>query len=329
MESRLLSQNSVPAAGSSAALLQLYYFLKPAIPRRLQIMLRNHQAKSLSRRHNDSWPISASSAAPPPYWNGWKDQKQFALILTHDVESQKGYRDLFKLMQIDKEMGFASAFNLVPEKRYVINEEDLQQIKENGFEIGVHGLCHDGKLLQSENTFIKRAEKINHYLEKWEACGFRAPAMHHDLELFKRLHIHYDSSTFDTDPYEPQPDGVNTIFPFYIPDEAGSIAYWELPYTLPQDSTLFIILRKKNIGIWTQKLDWIAENGGMALLNVHPDYINFNGGSPSYKTYPASCYRRFLAHIRHKYAEKYWNPLPRDMVAYLNQTYGASVERAD
>ena len=328
MESRPLLPNSIPAAGSPAALLHLYYFLKPAIPRRLQIKLRNHQAKSISRRCREFWPISASAAAPPPYWEGWKDQKQFALILTHDVDTQRGYRNLFQLMQIDREMGFVSAFNFVPEKRYVVYEKDLQKIKESGFEIGVHGLCHDGKLLQSESTFNKRAKKINHYLEKWGACGFRAPAMHHDLELFKRLDIRYDASTFDTDPYEPQSDGANTIFPFYIPDDYGKIAYWELPYSLPQDSTLFIILRQKNIDIWTQKLDWIAENGGMALLNVHPDYINFNGGSPSYETYPAGYYRSFLAHIRHKYAGKYWNPLPKDMVAYLTQTYGSPVERA-
>ena len=327
MESRQLSQNSGHAVGPSP-FLQLYYFLKPAIPRRLQIKLRNFQARSIRGRYADAWPISASSAAPPPYWSGWKDQKQFALILTHDVDTQKGYRNLFKLLQIDKEMGFVSAFNFVPEKRYPIDEEDLQKIKENGFEIGVHGLCHDGKLLRSEAAFLKRAEKINHYLEKWEACGFRAPAMHHDLELFKHLHIRYDASTFDTDPYEPQSDGVNTIFPFYVTDKSGSIAYWELPYTLPQDSTLFIILREKDIGIWTQKLDWIAEKGGMALLNVHPDYMCFNGHGPSYETYPASYYRSFLGHIRRKYADKYWNPVPRDMVPFLDQTYGSPVERA-
>ncbi len=327
MESRQLSQNSGQAAGPSS-FLKLYYFIKPAIPRRLQIKLRNYQAKSISSRYSNSWPISASSATPPPYWNGWKDQKQFALILTHDVDTQKGYRNLFRLMQIDREMGFASAFNFVPEKRYPINEEDLQKIKENGFEIGVHGLCHDGKLLRSESTFFKRVEKINHYIEKWGACGFRAPAMHHDLQLFKHLHIRYDASTFDTDPYEPQSDGVNTIFPFYVSEDSGKIAYWELPYTLAQDSTLFIILREKDIGVWTRKLDWIAENGGMALLNVHPDYMCFNGGRPSYETYPAGHYRSFLTHIRQKYAGKYWNPVPKDMVTYLDQTYGPPVERA-
>ena len=53
--------------------------------------------------------------------------------------------------------------------------------------------------------------------------------------------------------------------------------YVELPYTLPQDSTLFLLLREKTNGIWKTKLDWIAQHGGMALLNTHPDYMRFDG----------------------------------------------------
>ena len=41
---------------------------------------------------------------------------------------------------------------------------------------------------------------------------------------------------------------------------------------------LFILMKEKNIDIWKQKLDWISEHSGMALLNTHPDYMNFDGG---------------------------------------------------
>jgi hypothetical protein len=50
-----------------------------------------------------------------------------------------------------------------------------------------------------------------------------------------------------------------------------------LPYTLVQDFNLFKILREPNIDIWKRKLDWIAERGGMALINTHPDYMGFEG----------------------------------------------------
>ena len=38
--------------------------------------------------------------------------------------------------------------------------------------------------------------------------------MHHNLDWISELEIDYDMSTFDTDPFEPMPQGAGTIFPF-------------------------------------------------------------------------------------------------------------------
>ena len=57
---------------------------------------------------------------------------------------------------------------------------------------------------------------------------------------------------------------------------SSSEGYVELPYTLPQDSTLFLVLRETTPEIWMRKLDWIAEHGGMVLLDMHPDYMSFD-----------------------------------------------------
>ena len=60
------------------------------------------------------------------------------------------------------------------------------------------------------------------------------------------LKIEYDSSTFDTDPFEPQPEPVTTIFPFVVmkhPEVLSS--YVEIPYTLPQDFTLYVLMKEK------------------------------------------------------------------------------------
>ncbi len=300
--------------------LKFYYTVRPTIPRRLQILARRKFSEAVKYRNRSSWPISESAAAVPADWDGWKDGKQFALILTHDIENQKGYDKHRKLMEIEKEMGFVSLFNFVPE-RYRIDDRDLQDLKQEGFEVGVHGLHHDGKLLQSEKIFMQRARRINEYIRKWGACGFRAPSMHHDLELFKHLDIKYDLSTFDTDPFEPQSDGMNTIFPFYILKDRDKICYWELPYTLPQDNTLFIILQEKSAEIWIRKTDWIAQNKGMVLINVHPDYINFGSRNPGFEEYPVQYYRDFLSHIRERYDGMFWNPLPRELVSHLNEVY--------
>ena len=137
--------------------------------------------------------------------------------------------------------------------------------------------------------------------------------MYHNLEWIGELDIEYDSSTFDTDPFEPQPDGVSTIFPFWVLGNSTQKGYIELPYTLPQDHCLFVIMGEKNIDIWKKKLDWIAEQGGMALLITHPDYMSFEGKNPSTEEYPAEYYRHFLNYIQAKYKDSYWHALPRDV----------------
>jgi hypothetical protein len=144
-------------------------------------------------------------------------------------------------------MGFRSSFNFVPE-RYAVDPALRAELTAAGFEVGVHGLNHDGKLYSSKAEFDRRAVQINDYIREWGAVGFRSPAMHHNLEWLKALDIEYDASTFDTDPFEPQPDGVGTVFPFWVARDDGS-GYVELPYTLAQDFTLFVLMKEKGIDL--------------------------------------------------------------------------------
>ena len=136
-----------------------------------------------------------------------------------------------------------------------------------------------------------------------------------NLEWIQELAISYDSSTFDTDPFEPQPQGANTIFPFWVPGPNGG-GYVELPYTLAQDSTLFVILREQSPEIWRQKLRWIAARGGMAMINVHPDCTTFDGARPSRREFPGAIYRSFLTWVRQTYEGDYWPALPREVAAF-------------
>ena len=135
------------------------------------------------------------------------------------------------------------------------------------------------------------------------------------------LGITYDSSTFDTDPFEPQPEGVCTVFPFWIVNRHATKAFVELPYTLPQDLTLFVMLQEKTIEIWKRKLDWVAEKGGMALLITHPDYLCFGDKEPGLEEYPVRYYQELLEYIQDKYAGQYWQALPRKVVEYFASVY--------
>jgi hypothetical protein len=260
------------------------------------------------------WPIDPSASAAPPGWLGWPEGKQFAFVLTHDVEGQKGFDRIPQLVELSQKYGFRSSFNLVPKGEYQVDRQMLDFLDCSGFEAGVHGLEHDGKLYRSKRKFAAKAIQVHKVLENWGACGFRSPLMQHRLGWIHEFRCEYDASTFDVDPFEPQPDGMSTIFPFWVPGENNS-GFVELPYSLVQDFSLFKVLCETNIDIWKKKLDWVAEHGGMALLNTHPDYMCFEG-KPARDEYPVAYYEEFLAYAREKYHDAFWHALPREVAHY-------------
>jgi len=295
--------------------LEAYYTLKPIIPRRLQIAVRRQVALRKREKSREVWPIDSAAGKKPEGWPGWPEGKRFALVLTHDVETAKGVAKVRRLAELEMKLGFRSCFNFVPGD-YPVPRELREFLTGNGFEIGVHGYTHKkGNLFKSEGFFHEQALGINRFLKEWGAVGFRTPCMYHDLNLIPYLEIQYDSSTFDTDPFEPQPDGVGTIFPFWVPNRNGG-GLVELPSTMPQDCTLFIILKEKDTDIWKQKLDWIAGNGGLALLNIHPDYLLFDSRVPKFETYPAYFCEEFFSFISLHYENQYWQPLPKDLAKF-------------
>jgi hypothetical protein len=279
----------------------------------------------------NQWPILESAGNPPAEWAGWPAGSKFALVLTHDVEGQLGVDHSLRLANLESSLGFRSSFNFIPEGSYEIRKEFLGEFVQQGFEVGVHDLHHNGKLYRSKERFDIAAPRINHYLREWNAVGFRSGFMQRNLEWLHALNIRYDMSTFDTDPFEPQPDGAHTIFPFWVPGPSSTQhsgghhssiithqsrgGYVELPYTLPQDSTLFLLLKENDISIWKRKLDWIASHGGMALINVHPDYLSFDGFHRH--QYPSNLYREFLEYVRDRYEGSFCNLLPREVASLI------------
>lgn len=283
----------------------------------MQIALRRVQAKFTMRKCRHLWPIDGKCAGPPAGWPGWPQGKRFALILTHDVDTARGQERAGNLIDLEERLGFRSSFNFVP-LRYRVSPDLRQTLESNGFEVGVHGLYHDGKYYASKKIFLERALKINYYLKEWRAVGYRAPSMLHKLEWFHNFNIEYDASTFDTDPFEPNSRGVTSIFPFLVRTN-GSRGYVELPYTLPQDFTLFVLLQNRDITVWKRKLDWIAQRGGMALVNTHPDYMYFGRGKQGYEEYPSRYYGDFLTYVKEAYAGQYWHALPREAARFWSE----------
>lgn len=295
--------------------LGFYYSVKPMVPRKLQILIRRRATKLKLRHCLDTWPINPASGKPPKSWRGWPNGKRFALLLMHDVDTERGHAKCRHLMTLEMQMGFRSSFNFVPE-RYDVSAALRNELVRNGFEVGVHGLKHDGRLFLSRKAFDQRVPRINLYLKKWKSTGFTSPSMHRRLEWMHALEITHATSSFDTDPFEPQPYGVDTIFPFWVNGRPGNEGYVELPYTLPQDHCLFVLMRERDIDFWKMKLDWIAAHGGMALVNTHPDYMKFDDGPIGMEEYPKRFYEEFLGYVEEEYAGQYWHALPRDLAEF-------------
>ena len=296
-------------------------------------------AKRKVKKVSCLWPIDPKAGNPPPWWRGWPGGKRFAFVLTHDVETAAGQRKCWNLAHLEMDLGFRSSFNFVAEG-YRPDRELHSFLLENGFEIGIHGLRHSGNMFLPARRFFEEAPKINYYLKAWKAVGFRTPSMYRNFDLIHYLDILYDSSSFDTDPFEPYPEGLGTIFPVFISNSRDSLTlesqksgpsvdalqtsggFVELPYTLPQDHTLFLLLGEKDASIWKRKLRWIYEKGGMALLNVHPDYMRFDSTEKRRLTYSCELYKEFLEHVRSQYEGSFWHALPKEVATFVKEHLG-------
>ena len=292
-----------------------YYRLKPFVPRTLTRLLRRIQSPSARASFPLGWPIEdryarfqwevmrqlliVTGQQSMDHHALWPDGRRFAFVLTHDVETEAGQAHVRAVAALDESSGFRSSFNFVPE-RYRLDHELIAELRERGFEIGVHGLKHDGKLFNSHAEFMQRTEGINAHLKDLDAVGFRSPLTMRNPEWMQALEIEYDLSFFDADPYEPMPGGTMSIWPFILGH------FVELPYTLMQDCTLTAILGETTPRLWLEKVDFIERFQGMALLNSHPDYL--------YEPVSRKIYADFLQAMRLRGG--YWHALPREVASW-------------
>jgi hypothetical protein len=169
---------------------RLYYAIKPLLPPSARLAVRRWSALRKREEVRDIWPIAPGSERPPQGWPGWPEGRQFALVLTHDVEGASGLANVRKLMALEQRLGFRSSFNFIPEGgEYTATSALRGELVRNGFEVGVHDLYHDGKLFLTKNEFNRNAVRINQYLKDWGAAGFRSGFMLHNLNWIHELAV--------------------------------------------------------------------------------------------------------------------------------------------
>lgn len=295
--------------------LDTYYSVKPRLPRAVQLAARRAYARVQIKRRFPAWPIEtvlvdryhadlrAQLRRAPhgerPLVNFWPDGREFAFVLTHDVEGPAGIANIPRLLEVERRHAVVSAWNFVAEW-YPIPDGTFSMLRDAGCEIGLHGIRHDGKLFQSRANFEAELPRIHAYLRDWEVDGFRSPATGRNADWMHELGCLYDSSFPDTDPFEPQAGGCCSIHPFFFGDVV------ELPITLTQDHTLFEILRERSIARWVQKSSWIIANHGLINLIVHPDYV--------VDAQRLALYEKFLEFLGHQPMS--WHALPRDVARW-------------
>lgn len=285
-----------------------YYRIRKLIPISLRNRLQQARNSKCIQAAGPRWFIpeeleSFLNTLDEPVKSIWPNAAQFAFVVTHDVEEEEGFKRILHLADIEEKLGFRSSWNLVPHK-YPIDLGVVNELKNRGHEIAIHGYNHDGQLFFDKETFDSRVPKINSAVSRFGATGFRAPMVHRNLPWMQSLEVEYDSSCFDVDPFQAIPGGVQNIWPF----QYGRFV--ELPYTLHQDHTLFVTLKETSNRIWLEKLKFIRQHHGMALMLTHPDYLD----TPE----RLDLYRQFLTEVRD--GAEFWHVLPGELASWFMST---------
>lgn len=298
---------------------RLYYFVRSYLPDSARTVLQRAYFSNWRDLQFPAWPIDVTVDALHeqllrqfierngidriPFIWFWPDGAPSCLILTHDIETHAGRDFTSQLMNLDDAYDFKASFQVIPEKRYHVSDEFIQQIKARGFEINVHDLNHDGQLYRNRSEFLRRAAMINAYARKYNAEGFRAGAMYRNADWYDAFELSYDMSFPNVAHFEPKRGGCCTVMPYFI----GNIA--ELPLTTIQDYALFNILGDYSTALWKQQVAMIHARNGLISFLAHPDYL--------IEPRARAVYKELLGHLSQMVLrENIWAPLPSEVARW-------------
>jgi hypothetical protein len=308
-----------PGRLSHTLLRKAYYLLRPYMSVSVRKRLQKIHLRNWDQIPFPEWPVDftvdrvhrklmalqmrAHGVKRIPFIWFWPEQYESCLIITHDVEDTIGKEFCSQMMDMDESFGFRSSFQVVPEDRYSVPKEFLDQIANRGFEVNVHDLKHDGRLYAEYKEFLRRAERINQYGREFGACGFRSGILYRNADWYGALDFLYDMSIPNVAHLDPQRGGCCTVMPYFI----GKMI--EVPVTCTQDYTLFHILKEFSIDLWKRQIELIRSQNGLVSILVHPDYITESRPQQVYRTLLS-----YLAESRDKH--RVWAPLPRQVAEW-------------
>lgn len=320
--------HTADTGGLSEGALNAFYRVRRLIPRRAQLTARRMLIRRQGSPEFPRWPFDDSVArllelavrgallargeSELRFAWFWPEGKRAAAIFTHDVESAEGLRLAVEIADLEEERGLRSSFNVVGDW-YPVDRGILDELKGRGFEIGVHGVFHDRSMFASRENFEAQAPALAGAASDFGAVGFRSPATHRVVDWLEELPVAYDCTIPMSDPYEPQPGGCCSPWPFFLGDVV------ELPYTLPQDHTLFTLLRHRSPELWIEQLDRLERAHGLVQCLSHPD-PGYLGDADKRASYAA-----FLDAVAAR--DTLWTPLPREVAEWWRRRDTQDVPR--
>jgi peptidoglycan/xylan/chitin deacetylase (PgdA/CDA1 family) len=309
---------------------KLYYLFRPLTSRLMRKQIQRFHVRHWQEFRFPRWPVDttvenicerllllsmqAKGVGKVPFVWFWPRGARGCVAMTHDVESQAGMDFCSRLMDIDDSFGVKASFQVVPEERYRVSSEVIDEMRARGFEVGIHDLNHDGQLFEGKKEFSRRAAIVNRYAREYKAYGFRAAVLYRRPDWYDILDFSYDMSIPNVAHLDPQRGGCCTVMPYFI----GNIL--ELPLTTIQDYTLFHILNQRSIDLWKTQLDLIFNKNGLASFIIHPDYII----EPEMR----SVYSDLLTHITdQRSCDGIWLALPREIDTWWRTRSRLRIER--
>lgn len=307
---------------SNGLIRDLYYAVRPWMPLAVRKRLQRIYLRGWENVPFPQWPVdrtadrllqrllalalTSNKAESIPFIWFWPEGAKACAVMTHDVEAVPGKEFCSALMDINDSFAIPASFQIVPEERYSVESNFLEEIRRRGFEVNVQDLNHDGKLFLDKTEFERRVKAINRYGREYEAVGFRSAVLYRNEEWFNLLEFEYDMSVPSVAHLDPQRGGCCTIMPYFI----GNVL--ELPVTMTQDHSLFNVLNDFTLELWQRQIQLILKDHGLMNFIVHPDYILTSRAQRAYKELLASLVRLRADH-------GLWIALPRDVNRWWRQ----------
>ncbi len=232
------------------------------------------------------------AAAPDGATGAIRASRATPVVLTHDIDSPEGLRNLIAdFLPLEEATGARSTSYIVP-CAWPLDEPLLREARSRGHHLGIHGYDDSNRTpFASAAERRARLDAARPMAERYEMVGYRSPSLLRTPELLADVAVRYryDSSVPTSGGLFPVPNnGCASARPFRIGD------LLELPISLPRDGSLRFLGHSpvEILRLWKSCADVVARASGVVVLLTHCER-HFSGNAPM-----LDAYRGFLEWIR-------------------------------